>query len=251
MAQLHLLGTGTSLSGPGRATTMLAAESGGSIVLVDCGGDPIERLITAGLDPSAIDLLVLTHAHPDHVTGFPLLMQKLWLTDRSRPLDVLGPPDALDTARRLFDVFDTSGWQGMPEVRWRPVEADADGPAWVGEHWQVTTAPAQHGRRPTVAVRLQPTGEGGDGAVAYSADTEYCEAVVKLARQATILVHEATGDFPGHSTATDAARAAAAAEVERLILVHLPPDPNASDLKSARGIFPALQQGEDGSSHAF
>ena len=249
MANLHLLGTGASLSGPGRATTMLAAESGGSIVLVDCGSDPIERLITGGLDPRAIDLLVLTHAHPDHICGFPLLMQKLWLAGRSQPLDVLGPGDALDTARRLFEVFDTSGWEGMPEVRWRRVEEGEEGLAWVGEHWRVATAAAHHGKRPTIAVRLQPA--SGETAVAYSADTEYSEAVVKLARQARILVHEATGQFPGHSTAADAARAAAAAHVGRLILVHLPPHPDPADLEQARSIFPALAEGEDGASHVF
>lgn len=249
MAHLHLLGTGASLSGPGRATTMLAAETGGSIVLVDCGGDPVERLITAGLDPRAIDLLVLTHAHPDHISGFPLLMQKLWLAGRSRPLDVLGPEDALDTASRLFEVFDTSGWEGMPEPRWRRVEENTEHLAWVDDHWRVATAPAQHGKRPTIAVRLQPTAE--EGAVTYSADTEYSEAVVKLAERATILVHEATGEFPGHSTAADAARAAAAAQVDRLILVHLPPEPDAADMAEARKIFAALQEGEDGSRHAF
>lgn len=249
MAHLHLLGTGASLSGPGRTTTMLAAESGGAIVLVDCGADPVERLMTAGLDPRAIDLLVLTHAHPDHVCGFPLLMQKLWLAERSRPLDVLGPEDALDTARRLFEVFDTSGWDGMPQPRWRRVEEDSEGLAWPGDRWRVATVPADHGKRATIAIRLQPTGE--DGSVTYSADTEFSEAVVKLADRTTILVHEATGEFPGHSTAVDAARAAAAAQAERLILVHLPPEPDPSDMAEARGIFAALQEGEDGSRHVF
>ena len=142
MARLHLLGTGASLSGPGRTTTMLAAVRGGSIVLVDCGGDPVERLISAGLDPGEIDLLILTHAHPDHVCGFPLLMQKLWLAKRSRPLDVLGPREALDTARRLFEVFDTSGWDGLPELRWRPADPGPRESAWAGEEWTIDTTPA-------------------------------------------------------------------------------------------------------------
>lgn len=249
MPRLHLLGTGASLSGPGRTTTMLAADHEGSIVLVDCGGDPIERLISAGLDPRAIDLLILTHAHPDHLCGFPLLMQKLWLAGRGRPLDVLGPHDALDTARRLLDVFDTSGWTGMPTVRWLPADSDADEPGWAGDRWRVRVAPARHGKRPTIAVRLDPA--SGTGAVAYSADTEYSDAVVALARGAAILVHEATGRFPGHSTASDAARAAAAARVERLILVHLPPQSDTSDMTTARRLFPALEEGEDGSSRDF
>ena len=91
MPSLHLLGTGASLSGAGRTTTMLAFENQGSIVLVDCGGDAVERLLSAGLDPHRIDLLIITHEHPDHVGGFPLLVQKLWLGKRSRPLPIRGP----------------------------------------------------------------------------------------------------------------------------------------------------------------
>lgn len=249
MARLHLLGTGASLSGPGRTTTMLAAVSGGSIVLVDCGGDPVERLISAGLDPGEIDLLILTHAHPDHVCGFPLLMQKLWLAKRSRPLDVLGPREALDTARRLFEVFDTSGWDGLPALRWRPADPGPRESAWAGEEWMIDTTPAKHGRRPTIALRLRPA--SSEGGAVYSADTEYSEEIVDLARGARLLVHEATGAFPGHSSAAQAARAAAAAGVDNLVLVHLPPKPDPADLAEARSIFPAVVLGEDGAVHAF
>jgi len=90
MAQLHLLGTGAALSGPDRTTTMLAFSAGHSVVVVDCGGDVVQRLLAAGLDPNAISLLVLTHAHPDHVSGFPLFMEKIWLAKRRRPIPVFG-----------------------------------------------------------------------------------------------------------------------------------------------------------------
>jgi len=64
-------------------------------------------------------------------------------------------------------------------------------------------------------------------AVVYSSDTEPCEAVVRLARGAQTLIHEATfperdrGKFGAHSTAADAGRIAAQAGVERLILTHI------------------------------
>ena len=110
MARLHLLGTGAALSGPDRTPTMLAFEAERSVVVVDCGGDVVQRLLAAGIDLDRISLLILTHAHPDHVSGIPLFMEKIWLAKRRRPIPVCGPQSALDSARGAFEAFDTSGW---------------------------------------------------------------------------------------------------------------------------------------------
>ena len=51
MPVVHLLGTGAGVSGPERTTTMLAFESGGHSVVVDCGGDVIQRLLASRRGP--------------------------------------------------------------------------------------------------------------------------------------------------------------------------------------------------------
>jgi ribonuclease Z len=249
MAMLHLLGTGASLSGPGRTTTMLAMESGPSVVLVDCGADAIERLLTARIDPQRIDLLVLTHEHPDHVGAFPLLVQKLWLGKRSRPLPIRGPARALDQARRLFDTFDTSGWKGLPALDWGEVAVEEGSSVWEDAHWRISAAPGEHGRTLSIGIRVQAA--GGGPAIAYSSDTERSGAVTRLARGVRILVHGATGAFKGHSRIEDAARVAAEAAAERLVLVHLPPGVEELDLAPARAIFPTLELGRDGDALEF
>lgn len=249
MPRLHLLGTGASLSGPGRTTTMLALESGQSIILVDCGADPVQRMLANGLDPGRVDLLVLTHEHPDHVGGFPLLVQKLWLAKRGRDLPVLGPVRALEQARRLFSAFDTSGWDGLPRLVWRQAESREGAESWSDDVWSIETSPGAHGRTPTVALRV--TARENGGVVAYSSDTERSGAIARLGRAAAILVHEATGGFRGHSSAEDAARVAAEARAERLVLVHLPPEVEDEDLSAARSHFPNLELGSDGDVHPF
>ena len=249
MARVHLLGTGASLSGPGRTTTMLAFEDQASVILVDCGADAIERALTFGLDIDQIDLLILTHEHPDHVGAFPLLMQKLWLSKRQRPLPVRGPRNALEQAQRLFESFDTSGWEQLPPIDWQPVETTEGAEVWEDGTWRVTAAPGQHGRTPAIGLRVENVASGG--AAAYSSDTEYAEAIVRLARGAEILVHEATGGFRGHSSVEDAARVAAEAGVERLILVHLPPEAESLDLEPARQLFAGLELGGDGANFEF
>jgi ribonuclease Z len=54
---------------------MLALSSEESLVLIDCGGDVVQRVFAAGLDLQRLSGLMLTHEHPDHVTGFPLFLQ--------------------------------------------------------------------------------------------------------------------------------------------------------------------------------
>ena len=60
------------------------------------------------------------------------------------------------------------------------------------------------------------------GAVVYSADTAPCQAVVDLAQGADVLVHEASGDHPGHSTPAQAGEIAERAGVGTLYLIHYP-----------------------------
>jgi ribonuclease Z len=58
--------------------------------------------------------------------------------------------------------------------------------------------------------------------LAYSCDTEPCAQVIRLAEGADILIHEASGLTPGHSSAAQAGEIATLAEVGRLYLIHYP-----------------------------
>jgi ribonuclease Z len=248
MAILHLLGTGAALSTASRTTTMLAVESGESIIVVDCGGDVIHRLLQAGLDPNRIDALILTHEHPDHVSGFPLFMEKIWLAKRGRPIHVCGLRAALDQAERVFSAFDTSGWKGLPEVVWKEVALSPGARVWENGPWKITAAPGVHSV-PVIGIRVEETETGS--VLAYSSDTERSDEIARLADAAEILVHEATGGFGGHTSMQDAAHVARQAGAGKLVLVHLPAEIDQGDLDDARQSFPALELGEDGASYEF
>jgi ribonuclease Z len=248
MATLHLLGTGAALSDATRTTTMLALQSADSLIVVDCGGDVVHRLLSAGLDLGGIDLLILTHEHPDHVSGFPLFMEKIWLSRRDRPIHVRGPHAALDQAKRIFGAFDTSGWEGLPDIVWREVELSEGAIVWDTDPWKITAAPGKHSV-PVIGIRAEERETGS--VVAYSSDTERSDEIARLAEACEILVHEAGGDFSGHSSAQDAAHVARQAGAGKLILVHLPPDLSDADLDEARQSFDPLEVGEDGASYDF
>lgn len=237
MPTVHFLGTGSAVTDPHRTTTMLAFGAPGSAILVDCGGDVVQRVQQAGIPLEDITALIITHEHPDHVAGFALMMQKLWLAGRRVPLPVHGISPALAQARKCFAAFDSSGWEGLPEIHWHEISHEPGALVLTDAIWCVTATPSLHGV-PSIALRVEhlPTGT----AVVYSSDTAPSEAVAKFARGARLLVHEATGAHPGHSTASDAAHIAAAAKPVALYLVHLPPEAqlDAAALEAAREIFP-------------
>ncbi|HZJ08452.1 MAG TPA: MBL fold metallo-hydrolase, partial [Trueperaceae bacterium] len=105
---MHLLGTGAALSDASRTTTMLAVEAGDTLVVVDCGGDAAQRLLAAGLALDKVSGLIVTHEHADHVSGFPLLMERLWLAGIGPTFDVYGIASAVAQARRAHEAFDTA-----------------------------------------------------------------------------------------------------------------------------------------------
>lgn len=248
MALLYLLGTGAAVSDPHRTTTMLAFSSNGSTLVVDCGGDVVQRLLAAHVDLDTIEGLILTHEHPDHVGGFPLFMEKIWLAGRRRPISVYGISHAVSQARVIFEAFNTANWTGMPEIQWHEVAHATRTSVLDDGIWRVTASPVKHAV-PTIGLRVEEAESGA--VVAYSCDTEPAEAVVDLARNADILVHEATGAGPGHTSKEDAARAARLAEAQRLLLVHLPAGLSDADLDEARQLFSNTELGAELGAYSF
>ena len=242
MATLHLLGTGAAVSDASRTTTMLAFENEGNTILIDCGGDVIQRALAVGIDLDTIEAMILTHEHPDHVSGFPLFMEKIWLAGRRRPIPVYGILSAINQARAIFEAFDTSSWAGMPEIIWNELELTEDVAVLTNNSWDIIGTPVDHAV-PTIGLRVTEKKEGR--AVAYSCDTEPTRTVVELAKNADILVHEATGEGPGHTSSEQAARIAHDASAKRLLLVHLPAGIADGDLTDARKIFPSTELGKE------
>lgn len=248
---VFLLGTGASVSDPHRTVTMLAVRAEApdgrlSTILIDCGGDAIQRLLACGIDLDSLDQVIVTHEHADHVSGFTLMVQKLWLAERRRPIPIYGIRQALDQARRVWDAFETDHWKdkGLPDLEWNEVTHEPGATVFENDTFRVTAAPADH-PVPTIGLRVEhvPTGRR----MAYSCDTAGPHPpIVELAREAGLLVHEANGSMPGvHASAEEAAQVAAEAGAHRLVLVHLPAGCTEDDLAEARQRFTATEWGEE------
>jgi ribonuclease Z len=251
MAQVLLLGTAAALADGSREPTSLALRGPQTTILIDCGANPLRQLQRLGVPLDSLDRLILTHSHPDHTAGFPLLVEMLWLARRQRPLPVHGPAEALDVARRVFAQWDTSGWKGLFDLEWHPVPLEESVLVVSTPEFDLTAAPGRHS---VPVIGLRTRAHPGRGLLAYSSDGEASPGVSALAQGVDLLVHEATGDFPGHSTAEAAARLARDAGARRLVLVHLAPQ--LADLPArfadARALFGGeVHLGEDLATFSF
>ncbi len=88
---------------------------------------------------------------------------------------------------------------------------------------------------PTIGLRLESLQTGK--VIAYSCDTEPCEAVIRLAKNADILFHEANSSsdelsqkIVGHSSTIQAGDIARQANVKSLALIHYPTNVPAEDM---------------------
>lgn len=224
MAQVILLGTGAAWSGPDRENTFMLVRGETTNLLIDCGGSPTQRLAQVGVMPDEIDHIILTHNHPDHIYGLPLLLLNAWMAGRKAPILIYGPAGTIRSVRKLLQAMEFKTLPNFTPIKYHtviPNSITALPP--IGE-FDVSAAPTRH-YVPTMALCITERATGKR--FAYSADTSPDKSVVELARDANVFLHEATlldESSAGHSSAQEAGAQAAAANVGELVLIHVPPN---------------------------
>ncbi|MDQ7829606.1 MAG: MBL fold metallo-hydrolase [Armatimonadota bacterium] len=217
--RLTILGRWSPYPPAGGASPGYLLEAEGQRLLLECGTGVLGNLqrVTGEI---ALQGVVVSHLHPDHVLDLFALKQALHFGGPrpAPPLPLLGPPGALD---RL------PAWLGPEEqARFRerflfiPM---ADGRSARLGPFVLRFAQTSH-PVPCFAVRV----EAGGRVLAYSADTGPSERVPLLAREAHLFLCEATlreADEEhslrlGHLSGRMAGHMAAAADAGILLLTH-------------------------------
>ncbi len=219
MPKLIILGTAAAIPDPARENTHMALVGRRNAVLIDCVGTPTVHLARAAVPLDSVSDLIVTHFHPDHVSGVPLLLMNMWLLGRQDPLRVYGLHHCLERLEHMMSLYHWDNWPNFFPVAFHRLPEREHMLVMETEDFRVYSSPVRH-IVPTIGLRLE-NAVGGQ-AVAYSGDTEPCEAVIRLASGAQVLIHEASGGGVGHSTADQAGQVARTAEVGRLLLIHYP-----------------------------
>ena len=217
MSRIILLGTSSAVPDEHQENTHLMVLSGERGVLIDCPGNPVVRLKQAGVSYDRITDIVLTHFHPDHVSGFGLLAMDLWLMGRQQELHVWGLEDTVSRAEKMLDLFTWDDWPGFYPLHFHALPEAPRYQFLNTPELRLYSSPVKH-LIPTIGVRFEFPQLGK--AAVYSSDTEPSDAVVDLANRVNVLIHEATGASNGHSSAAQAGDVAARAQAASLYLIH-------------------------------
>ncbi len=234
MGQIIILGSGYAIPEEGHDNTHLFIQQGGHGVLVDCASNPIVVLQKAGIILDQIDDLILTHFHPDHVSGMPLMLMDMWLLGRKKPLHIYGLPHTIDRAEAMMKLYDWKKWPNFFQVTYNRLPDQEMSLVISRQDLKVYSTPVKH-LIPTIGLRFEFIPE--EKAAAYSCDTEPCPQVARLGAGVDILIHEATGAGLGHSSPAQAAQIGRDAGAHSLVLIHYSSKKAAEILDSAKGIF--------------
>ncbi len=219
MAKLVILGSANAISDSTHENTHMALLGRKHTILIDCVSNPLVRLQQANVDHQQITDVILTHFHPDHVSGVPLLLMNMWLLGRKQPLNIYGLHHTLQRVEALMDFYEWSHWPNFFPVVFHHLPPQNNLLILSNEEFRITAWPVRH-LVPTIGLRVEFPELGK--VLAYSCDTEPCPEVIEMAGGADVLIHEASGAGAGHSSAAQAGGIARRAEAGRLYLIHYP-----------------------------
>jgi ribonuclease Z len=219
MHKLVILGSSNAIPDSVHENTHMALVSDERFILIDCPGNPVVRLQKAGLNLEHLSDIVLTHFHPDHVSGIALLLLDLWLMGRKRLLCISGLDETLSKFEKLMEMHGWDDWPGFFPVQFNRLPKEEMVAVLDDPEWRIFASPVVH-LIPNIGLRIESIQSGK--VLAYSCDTEPCAQVVRLANKADVLIHESAGAAHGHSDSSQAAEIAREAGTSHLVLIHYP-----------------------------
>jgi len=268
VAQVQVItcGTGSPLADADRVSACVAVVANGEMIVIDSGPGSSRKMQSLNLPLANLRGLFLTHLHSDHIGDAGDVMTQSWIAGRSAPMALYGPKGVEQVAQGLLQIyaadmryridhhgdaqlprraFGVVAHPAEPKANDRVVVFEADG--WKVEAFLVDHAPAA----PALGYRIEKSGR----IIVVSGDTGKSANLVRHAAGADLLIHEVMakdlvaivvgmlkangqarrakmfGDvLTYHDSPEDAARAAAEAKVDTLVLTHMVPVPNAQNM---------------------
>lgn len=277
---VFICGAGSPLPDPTRAGPCLGVVAGDTVMVVDAGTGGVRNLARMGFAAGAIDRILLTHLHSDHIDGLGEFLLQVWIgSARTEPVPIYGPAgtqavvDGFNAAYRIDSRFRTlhhgeavappSGFGGRAEeiaVGGGSYQFYNDGDLTITA-FLVSHSPVE----PAFGYRFDYKGRS----LVISGDTKYDLRLIEAAKGADVLFHEALQprmvkvmedaaravgneriakilfDIPDyHTSPEEAAQSAQLAGVKELVLYHIvPPLPTNMLYKTFLGDAPEKYDG--------
>lgn len=220
MTTLTVIGSAGTHSSSERVCSAYLLEHEGYRLLLDLGPGALHNLCKA-IDLADLDAILISHLHPDHFMDLYGLQYALRFHPANPgPVPVYGPADL---PRMLGSVLPDESMDKLASLLdLRPAAA---GDVLELGPLRTELFPMNH---PLECLGSRTT--AGDAVVAFTGDTAPTPQLVPLARDADLLLCDATWvesqrPLPAdvHCTGLEAGQAAAAAAVRRLVITHVSP----------------------------
>jgi len=185
--RLTIMGCGDAFGAGGSLQTSFHVRSRASTFLIDCGASSLIGMRRLGFQPNDIDTVFVTHLHGDHFGGLPwLLVDALYLSNRTRPLVVTGPKGIAARFEMAAEALYPNITTVVRGFDLSFIEYEERKPLDIGG---VTVTPfeVKHpSGAPPYALRFELEGK----VLAFTGDTGWVEALCQVARGADLLISE-------------------------------------------------------------
>jgi ribonuclease BN (tRNA processing enzyme) len=184
---IRFLGSGDAVGSGGRFQACILVSHAGGKILLDAGASSIVALKREGLDPSAIDVILVSHLHGDHFAGIPFLILDGQFAHRARPLTIIGPVGSKGRIEAALVNMYPGFARELPHFPLRFVELGDRETAELEQVrvavWSVPHDPLSN----PLALRLWI----GPLSIGYSGDTAWTGALAEVADRTELFICEA------------------------------------------------------------
>lgn len=231
--RITILGSGTCVPSLERSSCSVLVETCGKKILIDCGPGTMRRVLEAGHSVLEIDLILISHFHPDHcgeLVNF-LFSTKYPYDDQRKglPLKIAGGPGLLAFYSSLSAVY--GDWMNSPTAAFGLEELNPGASIAICNDFIIEAGGVSH-RPESIAFRIKAE----DKSFVYSGDTDYSETLAVFARECDLFVCESAMPdgmkVPGHLTPSLAGKIAAFSGVRHLVLTHFYPECSDYDIEN-------------------
>ncbi|MFI0366943.1 MBL fold metallo-hydrolase [Actinomadura sp. 1N219] len=186
--ELRFIGTGSILSDRMSASALVDGK-----LLIDTPNGSMKAMRRAGMDPTSVDICLITHFHADHFFDIVFLFLEQGIQhSRDRDLVLIGPTGFAERLEELFELAYPGTFADLKtRVPPRYVEFGEQGGDWSGDGYTITALPMQH----TVPALGYSIVDESGARLGYTGDTVHCPSVEKLAGGSVAMAIDTS--FPG------------------------------------------------------